>query len=199
MPLTIPRPLTQTLVRFTRVTGGLDAIYHGTPEAGAAFNADRSRRYLLWRVWDPSLPYLCVCGLNPSTADEKRLDATCTRCAYRARVMGFGGYVMVNLEAHVSTDPRNLADHMQRYGDYVNDLAIREAALGAGMTIVAWGAHTGTRTRAREVVGILRRAGVELHCLGTTADGSPRHPSRLAYSIQPEPYTAWADDTRRSA
>ena len=49
------------------------------PLGGATFSADRRYRYRLWRHWSCG-PVLLVIGLNPSTADETRNDATIRRC-----------------------------------------------------------------------------------------------------------------------
>jgi hypothetical protein len=38
----------------------------------AYLSDDRKYRYWLLRVWDDSLPINCTCGVNPSTADERR-------------------------------------------------------------------------------------------------------------------------------
>ena len=39
----------------------------------AKFSACRKYRYALWRTWDESKPYAMIIGLNPSTADEKKM------------------------------------------------------------------------------------------------------------------------------
>lgn len=41
---------------------------------GAEFNADRTRRHRLWRIWDTAKPRLIVVGTNPSKADEDDND-----------------------------------------------------------------------------------------------------------------------------
>ena len=46
---------------------------------GAVFSPCRRWRYLLWRRWDEKLPVANFLMLNPSTADEHKLDPTCAR------------------------------------------------------------------------------------------------------------------------
>lgn len=160
-------------------------------ESGATFSSCRRYRFALWRVWDAQKPYLNVVGLNPSTADETRNDPTITRCMDRARRMGFGGYRMTNLFALRSTDPKGLrGDHGLDgpVGGDDNDEEIVRSALGAGMVVAAWGVHGALDGRGEEVVRMLGRAGVRLHCLGTTKDGHPKHPLYLRADVQPEPF-----------
>jgi hypothetical protein len=47
--------------------------------SGAAFSKCRRWRYLLWRSWDEKRPAANFLMLNPSTADEVKLDPSCTR------------------------------------------------------------------------------------------------------------------------
>jgi len=46
----------------------------GTHRDGTKFNADRTRRRLLWRSWNVNRPVCNFICLNPSTADEKKND-----------------------------------------------------------------------------------------------------------------------------
>jgi hypothetical protein len=78
--------------------------------AGACFGPDRLERFALWRRWSdaPSLGFLLM---NPSIADEDRLDQTLKRCASWATDLGYGGMEIVNVFPLVSTDPRGLGAH----------------------------------------------------------------------------------------
>src|SRR5688572_2280831 len=57
--------------------------------SGAVFSRCRRWRYLLWRRWGdgPAANFLM---LNPSTADEIKLDPSCTRARNYAERWGFG-------------------------------------------------------------------------------------------------------------
>mgnify|MGYP001578906374 CR=1 FL=1 len=59
-------------------------------DAGAAFSSCRRWRYLLWRRWDGARPAANFLMLNPSTADETKLDPTCARAREYARRWGYG-------------------------------------------------------------------------------------------------------------
>src|ERR1700691_893264 len=67
---------------------------------GAVFSPCRRYRYALWREWGvlPGMPdkgYVLFVGLNPSTADETRDDATIRRCIAFAQAWGYSGLCMV--------------------------------------------------------------------------------------------------------
>jgi hypothetical protein len=157
-------------------------------DAGATFCSARVYRYRLWRRWGPG-PRVLFCMLNPSTADEVKLDATITRCLGFARDLGAGTLEVVNLFALRSTDPRELARHAAPVGPE-NDTAIAAAAQLADHVICAWGADRFAHERARRVLGILRRAGAAPTCLRQTKDGHPSHPLYLPATLRPVPYEA---------
>ena len=74
----------------------------------AKFSKDRIYRYALWRIWDDTLPKLLFIGLNPSTADEINDDPTMRRCIRFSKDLGYGGFIMGNIFAYRSTDPKKL-------------------------------------------------------------------------------------------
>ena len=76
--------------------------------SNAKFSKDRAYRYALWRTWDDSLEKLLFIGLNPSTADEIKDDPTMRRCIRFSKDFGFGGFIMANIFAFRSTDPKKL-------------------------------------------------------------------------------------------
>jgi len=126
-------------------------------------------RWWLSRTWGAAAPMVFI-GLNPSTADASLDDPTIRRCIGFARREGCGGLVMLNLFALRSTDPVLLYPAANPVGTD-NDRHIRERAVGT--VVAAWGAHPLAAARAKEVQALLT---VPLLCLGTTKDGSPRHP-----------------------
>lgn len=167
-----------------RVAAGLDE------GAGAAFSTCERYRYLLWRVWNPALPFWAFGMLNPSTADHLKLDPTITRCCKRAMAGGAGGLIVWNLFAWRATDPAD----MKRAADPVgrlNNLAMARAVQASALTIAGWGAHGSHLGRDAEVRRLLAMAGEPLHALAFTADGRPRHPLYLASHLKPEPWAYW--------
>lgn len=152
--------------------------------ADAIFPADGYRTYL-FRAWGEG-PRLCVIGQNPSLADAVRSDATVTRCARRARMLGLDGLDMVNLFPFVTPYPDELfaaADPLGLTLGIDADAAIIDVAGRAGLVIAAWGGDRRQAARVAHVRRLLQAHGIEVHALGFTRDGSPRHPSRLAYAV----------------
>lgn len=74
----------------------------------ATFSPCRNYRYLLGREWDPSLPRVLVCGLNPSKASETDDDATARKLVGFGRRWGCGSFEIVNAFAYVATSPADL-------------------------------------------------------------------------------------------
>ena len=142
--------------------------------SGAAFSPDRAYRYALTRTWEPGGQAMTWIMLNPSTADATTDDPTIRRCMRFALRESYGGISVVNLFGLRATDPRDLDRHPDPVGpDNDRFLAMHAKAL---VVVAAWGAHQMAAGRAREVSDRLAAAGVRLMCLGTTADGHPRHP-----------------------
>lgn len=155
--------------------------------ATATFSPCRTYRYTLTRIWDPTKPCLVFVMLNPSTADESDNDPTVERCQRRARRMGYGGVIVLNLFALRSTDPKRLYEVTDPIG-VDNDAAIEAICRRAPMVICAWGTHGAYRDRGAYVRDMLRRIGVPLHALAINRDGSPKHPLYVANDAMPVEY-----------
>lgn len=165
----------------------------------AILDDTRTYRYRLTR---PSLasfikppPTLWVM-LNPSTADEVRNDPTIRKCrGFQFQWAGNepgGECVVVNLFALRATDPKELRHHPDPVGPD-NDEHLRRAAdevvSAKGRIVVAWGADRFARQRAEQVHRLLWP--FRLECLGTTRNGSPRHPLYVPYSTPLVPWTGY--------
>lgn len=158
-------------------------------EMSAEFSDGGQYRYRLDRAWDfMNSRRLVVIGLNPSTADETADDPTIRRCVGFAKREGCGGLVMVNLFAYRATEPADLRLTKDPLGDG-NDVALRHACVdGSRIVVAAWGVHGGYCNRGADVRRMLVRNGVEVHHLGLTKDGHPKHPLYLPAST---PLTRW--------
>lgn len=151
----------------------------------AIISVDSLYRYTLWRWFDlTNARYVLFCGLNPSTADAIQDDPTIRRCVDFGKRWGFGGICMVNLFAYRSTEPSVLQEVSDPVGPD-NDYWIRELTRGAGLRIAAWGTPGSYLGRDRTVIPILG----EVHCLGLTKNGSPRHPLYMPSNTMPIPYS----------
>ncbi len=151
--------------------------------AGARFSSCRRWRTLLWRRWSAG-PAANFVMLNPSTADEVRLDPSCTRARRYAEAWGYGALIVTNVFAWRATDPARLKAIADPVG-HGNDRAILAAAREAGLVLCAWGNHAALRERGVEVASMLRQAGARLHALRITAAGAPSHPLYLPGTLKP--------------
>lgn len=152
------------------------------PRGSARFSPCGKYRYLLTREGLGGLGNAVFIGLNPSTATAEIDDPTIRRCISFARSWGVARLVMLNLFAWRSTDPRGLLKVEDPTGPE-NDQAISDAVAGAKHVVAAWGSHAFLKSilpaRVAAVMRLLHARGVELQCLGTAQDGSPRHPLYL--------------------
>lgn len=179
----------------------------GNRESGAIFSDCEKYRYVLWRVWNkdlltPNPRMVSFVGLNPSTADEHHNDPTVTRCINYAKAWGYDGMYMLNLFAYRATDPREMK--AQEYpesepgiGRSRNYAALRRYGTSplSELTVACWGVHghiKETWNKLEEIRGfhdlivanqLLR--GANLHALGLTKDGHPKHPLYLKSNLRP--------------
>jgi hypothetical protein len=144
---------------------------------GAIFSDDRKYRYALWRSWTQNRKPLMVIGLNPSTANEISDDATITRLMARA-YKDYGGLLMANLFAYVSTNPLELLRNDNTVGEFT-DLFIRQMVSLSERQLCGWGSFKPVTKRCKEVYSMLK----EPYCLGVNADGQPKHPLYIGYSV----------------
>jgi hypothetical protein len=152
---------------------------------GTIFSDDRTYRYTLYREWEPSKPLVAFIGLNPSTADETNNDTTVTRCINFAKAWGAGRFVMLNLFAYRSTDPKALYAVADPVGPENAKMVATVTGNYARLVVCAWGTHGRKRfpEHTMDFQAMLWRVsearGVQFCCLGKNADGSPKHPLYL--------------------
>lgn len=113
--------------------------------------------------------------LNPSTADEVNNDPTIRRCISFANREHCTDLTVVNIFALRATDPRELKRHKDPVGpkndERIDSMIFRH--LNYGIVVAAWGAHPMARERGQQLIN---KYGEHILCLGTTKQGSPRHP-----------------------
>jgi hypothetical protein len=151
------------------------------------FSPDRKYRYLLKHMYRPAFARkLCTwIGLNPSVANETRLDPTLRRIQRFSDAWGYGGFIMTNLFALVSTDPKQLYAEADPVGPET-DRYILQAVRETDLVIAAWGAIGSLKNRCAYVLELL--ATVQLSCVGTTKEGYPCHPLYVASDTGPIRY-----------
>jgi len=151
----------------------------------AVFSFTRSHRYALGRDWsgkfDTEERTLVAAGLHPSEDGIENHQTSTTETGFGSR-LGCVRLVKFNLFGHIETKSALLANAPRPIGGANDEVIRRELAkLDPTRLIVlaAWGSHPmATTQRIDEVLALLPRP---VFCLGTTADGQPRHTSRLAY------------------
>lgn len=161
-------------------------------ESGAIFSPCRKWRYVLWRIRNPALPLLVSIGLNPSRADEKRSDNTCSKMLKFAGLWGFGGLIKLNAYGWCATSPAEMKRHgIEAIGD-LNDYWIEavERTFGPGgrniigMRIACWGQHDFLKRGE-----VIKQYIPNLHHLGVNKDGTPTHPLYLPFTVRPTLFT----------
>ena len=143
---------------------------------GAIFSEDRRYRFALWRIWRPNKTLLMAIGLNPSVAGEVKDDPTITRLMSRAFKAGYGGFLMSNLYAFVSTNPDKLLNNANAVGE-LTDYYIKEMVELSDRQLCGWGSFKAVAQRADEVFKMLTNP----VCLGFNIDGNPKHPLYIGY------------------
>lgn len=143
-------------------------------------------RYKLGRCWDHALPGVCFVMLNPSTADASIDDPTIRRCIGFAKAWGYGALEVVNLYTYRATAPSELKKALAPNGPD-SGTHLQATAAGAKLLVAAWGNH-GTQERAAAVMEVLQAVGREVHCLGQTKTGAPRHPLYVRADTLPVTY-----------
>lgn len=143
-------------------------------------------RYDLWRIWDKSKDVCTIIGLNPSTADAEKDDATIRKCINYAHAWGYGSLCMLNLFAYRARQPQDMKDTTAPIGPE-NDAFLALAAQRPGIVIAAWGNH-GTYYGRDAVVTRRMMEAKPLHCLKRNENGTPAHPLYLPGNITPVLY-----------
>ena len=146
--------------------------------SGATLSKCRKYRYVLWRVWDKSLPHIMFIGLNPSTANETQNDPTILKCIQYCKRWGYGGFYITNLFAYRSSSPDILKKSKKPIG-LKNDYWILKTAKSSEKIVACWGEHGAFKDRDQE----LKKQLSNLYCLKTNKSGQPAHPLYLKSSL----------------
>ena len=149
-------------------------------DRSACLSDNGLHRYRLSRRWATSGDLMAFIMLNPSTADGTADDPTIRRCMSFARREEWTGIEVLNLFAYRATNPAELveaagagidpegSDNWLHWHEVLENHRI-------AYVVAAWGASSVVR-RLRPSRALSRWDRSGWFCLGTTADGSPRHP-----------------------
>lgn len=151
----------------------------------AILDETQQYRYWLLREWDASLPKMVFVMLNPSTADADVDDATIRRCINFAKASDYGSIQVVNLFAFKATKPELLRDkNIEPIGDR-NDKYILDTCRNSDIVIAAWGVNGKLNSRNAYVERLIGTNTYDLHCLGVSTEGHPRHPLFVRSDVKP--------------
>lgn len=170
--------------------------------SGAIISEDERYRYVLFREWRGhgsdenwrwfdavdgnghklGVPKTCLfIMLNPSTADALNDDPTIRRCVSFAKAWKYDRLEVVNLFAYRTKSPSELKALLDK-DDPVgrsNIKYVQQAMTDAGLIVCAWGVHGSHLDQDETVLGWLPFER-KIYSLGTTKDGSPKHPLYIA-------------------
>lgn len=161
---------------------------------GDAIFSDCQRYRRLLRRWQgdtfPKRHVLWI-GMNPSTADASVNDPTIGREWEFTVREGYQGLAKVNIGDFRATEPKMLLAPGIDAVSPDNLPTILWAAQEASLVIICHGKlNKALRAAGARTVAALMEAGIELHCLGTNLDGSPKHPLYILGSTQLQPFGA---------
>lgn len=147
-------------------------------------SADERFRYLLGQK---GKKVLIAFGINPSTANRIKSDATVTRVMRTSFKNKFDGWLMLNVCSQRATDPKKLSlrssENEHRKNKKALDFILKTfpdyACLGA------WGNLIESRSYLKQCLrDLLHQTDLtkrQWFCYGVTQEGHPKHPSRAAY------------------
>lgn len=127
-------------------------------------------------------------GINPSKANRVRSDATVTRVIRTGERNQYDGWLMMNVCSQRSTDPKKMvegieADHHKRNTQAFNQIL---KTMNDYDCLAGWGNLIESRLYLKKYLlelidrpALLKRP---WFCYGLTAEGHPKHPSRVGYA-----------------
>ncbi len=155
-------------------------------------SADGRYRQRLIRDWTPQ----GVCprsilwiGMNPSIADSRDDDPTCSRERQVSVDLGYSRYLKGNVLDWRATEPRNLPNQTNQACSADNLPNIVEMAREAEIVVIAHGnMHQRYVPIIDRTIEALRRVGKPLFVLGRNATGHPKHILRMPAELNLEPF-----------
>lgn len=161
---------------------------HDGSERGAVFSLDETFRYLLWDIWDDTLPLWAFIMMNPSKATHLVTDPTVLRQCTRTRMNGGGGTIILNAGAIRETYSQKLKTYADCIGPH-NREWISAVVPICDKHICGWGQEAMRFGGAQMVAEVFNDLGIQLTCFKVNRDGTPKHPLYVGYADQPIPYS----------
>ena len=115
-------------------------------------------------------------ALNPSTADENKLDPTLTRIKNYSIKFGFNCFYMLNIFAFRATDPNVMLKENNPTGKD-NDYWIKHICKLSNTIVCCWGNHGKHLNRSDQIKEMLKQ--FNLFYLDMSNENEPKHPLYL--------------------
>ena len=145
---------------------------------------DTEKRFLLGKSGSS---VLLAIGLNPSTANEEKLDPTSRNVQAIANNNGCDGWLLINLYPQRTSKPCNLPKKsMTALSDeninFIRGL-IENPSNNFKKVLCCWGDHVEKHTylnnQAIEIMSVIEELNLSFQCIGVTKSGNPFHPSPM--------------------
>lgn len=144
------------------------------------FSSDRKYRYVLKHSWidmfDTKEKAIVWIALNPSTADENKLDPTLTRIRNFSSDNGFNTFYMLNLFAYRATNPKDMLLQEDPIG-IDNNYWINKICHENKIVVCSWGVLGNHLNRQNEVLNMINDC--DLRYLELSKNNIPKHPLYL--------------------
>ena len=146
---------------------------------------DKTKRFVLGKAGNKEL---LAIGLNPSTANENKLDPTSRNIQTIAFNNGCDGWWLVNLYPKRTSNPKNLPkkinkDLAKQNVDFIRRL-LKNESYSISKVLCCWGNHIEDhkylQDQAEKIISLVNESGHKIQCIGLTELGNPFHPAPMA-------------------
>ena len=146
---------------------------------------DKTKRFVLGNAGNKEL---LAIGLNPSTANEDKLDPTSRNIQTIAAINGCDGWWLVNLFPKRTSKPENLPkkinkDLANQNVDFIKQLLSNDS-YSISKVLCCWGNHIEDhqylKDQAQKIINLVKESGHICQCIGTTSSGNPFHPAPMS-------------------
>lgn len=148
----------------------------GNNNQGANFSECGKYRYKLWRIWDDTLPTAMCIGLNPSTANSEKNDATIRILIKMLQKLNYGGFYMMNCFPYIASKPELLQIDDDSNG--CNFVIIQATANKCKDVIFAWGDFN--IIKGTGIDNVFQSMFINAKCFGKSKSGAPLHPLAMS-------------------
>lgn len=145
---------------------------------------DKTKRFVLGKAGNKEL---LAIGLNPSTANEDKLDPTSRNIQTIARNNGCDGWWLVNLYPKRTSKPMNLPKKINKAlakqnVDFIKEL-LHSDSYSISKVLCCWGNHIEDhkylQNQAEKIISLVNESGHKIQCIGLTGFGNPFHPAPM--------------------